>query len=932
MTPQHHEERLRQLAKEMGRPVLSIDYGKSPEFIFPYAIEECFDVYRSLIESNGRILGMGMGNPEDSNGGDGSNNVTPIRIILTGDSAGGNIATSVMFKILEYPQPFIKTAYSNLKASSKTKGFGLSPLPRPLAMLLAYPSLNFEFTAWMKPHHLRVLRSQSQVNLNSMSSQARQEPKALTGGEQRGNEARGNDDSKNLKPTRSVSATRSRSRSRRPSLSSPIALLSPKDERSRELVMASSKDLKNKGKGSKTSAGNEEDEAIQMERRKSYTSLAGQAQMHLSERAKFAEAEKIDLDGNSTINSKSDDHSLEEDSLRYGRDSSRSPSRSGSEYGGRWLGRIEGDEMDLTISSLNDPDLSAELKAQEELSKAQVALSKAREAADELAAKRGRGKSGAVQTRLTMTSMSAYYSDRILTQSMMRAMAILYIGGRRQPNFDEDYLLSPITAPDNLLAELPPVLFICGEKDPICDDTVVMAGRIREAKLAKQLDIKRRREGASARFGESLRLSSSSNANKIPKDPIEDEEPEDWVQMKILEGWSHGFLQMSALLPESKEVISFLASWMRETFEDSEERLMELEEEKKFKDQSESQRKSNKSNETKKKGDDSSKAMDERSKLVDAQKASSQKVGANQDGKIGIHQSRVPSSLSQKMVKQPSRSDVEDEDDAPLSFKTKRSSPVQKHAEIVAEPSPIGPLNTPTQTTYASPNPFDSKSQTESLAVKSVPSSASVPNPSSVSNLNLSEKVPASSTAAQFPLQSATITSLQAQSRSRPRPSSFSKVEDVASSSRNPSQVLQSRPNLSRPSSININPDYNSSDDESQTPFSSTSNATSSSPPSKLRRRRLSLDESMTPGSVKDDPSFRKERLSKNAAGSDNQYKKLLVEENTLLQRRRFDVLDDLGQSTSALHSDDDEDEDGDGSGLKESVEGLQDEKARVPI
>jgi len=88
----------------------------------------------------------------------------------------------------------------------------------------------------------------------------------------------------------------------------------------------------------------------------------------------------------------------------------------------------------------------------------------------------------------------------------------------------------------------------------------------------------------------------------------------------------------------------------------------------------------------------------------------------------------------------------------------------------------------------------------------------------------------------------------------------------------------------------------------------------------------------MTPGSVKDDPSFRKERLSKNAAGSDNQYKKLLVEENTLLQRRRFDVLDDLGQSTSALHSDDDEDEDGDGSGLKESVEGLQDEKARVPI
>ena len=52
MNPEHHEERLRMWAKSSGRPVLAIDYGKAPEYPYPFAIDEAFDTYRVLIESS----------------------------------------------------------------------------------------------------------------------------------------------------------------------------------------------------------------------------------------------------------------------------------------------------------------------------------------------------------------------------------------------------------------------------------------------------------------------------------------------------------------------------------------------------------------------------------------------------------------------------------------------------------------------------------------------------------------------------------------------------------------------------------------------------------------------------------------------------------------------------------------------------------------
>ena len=137
----------------------------------------------------------------------------------------------------------------------------------------------------------------------------------------------------------------------------------------------------------------------------------------------------------------------------------------------------------------------------------------------------------------------------VLSLSQMRAMAILYIGPHRNPDFANDYHLSPILAPDQLLAQFPPLLLTCGEKDPFVDDTVIFAGRIREAKRARKQELLRGKGP-----GVGLRMSSppASSADERLMSETED----DWVQMVLFSDWSHGYLQMPALMTEAVAVSS----------------------------------------------------------------------------------------------------------------------------------------------------------------------------------------------------------------------------------------------------------------------------------------------------------------------------------------------------------------------------------------
>lgn len=144
----------------------------------------------------------------------------------------------------------------------------------------------------------------------------------------------------------------------------------------------------------------------------------------------------------------------------------------------------------------------------------------------------------------------------------MRAMAILYIGPHRNPDFYSDYHISPILTPAHLLAQFPPLLMQCGEKDPFVDDTVIFAGRVREAKRARKAELDLLLSGKSARFGESLRMSTadvniegkSTAELKRERDKLAQESEADWVQMVLFSDWSHGYLQMPTLMHEAKAV------------------------------------------------------------------------------------------------------------------------------------------------------------------------------------------------------------------------------------------------------------------------------------------------------------------------------------------------------------------------------------------
>jgi hypothetical protein len=143
----------------------------------------------------------------------------------------------------------------------------------------------------------------------------------------------------------------------------------------------------------------------------------------------------------------------------------------------------------------------------------------------------------------------------------MRAMAILYIGPHLNPDFASDYHISPILTPAQLLAKFPPLLLQCGEKDPFVDDTIIFAGRIREAKRQRREEI---RKELAMRHGNMDDTEFQRLEDELSH--LEVESDEDWLQMQIFSGWSHGYLQMPALMPEAQIAIDDIATWIEGVF------------------------------------------------------------------------------------------------------------------------------------------------------------------------------------------------------------------------------------------------------------------------------------------------------------------------------------------------------------------------------
>jgi hypothetical protein len=142
MSPKVHEDYLRTWAIQTGVPIFSIDYKKAPEFPYPYAIEECFEVYQQIRETNGGCLGLeGWTNAIDNTP------KAPLSIIGVGDSAGGNLITTLTYRIIESPKPLI-------------------PM---VGLLLVYPALDFDIRCWLEPENANLVRNESAHSLPNLA-------------------------------------------------------------------------------------------------------------------------------------------------------------------------------------------------------------------------------------------------------------------------------------------------------------------------------------------------------------------------------------------------------------------------------------------------------------------------------------------------------------------------------------------------------------------------------------------------------------------------------------------------------------------------------------------------------------------------------------------------------------------------------------------
>jgi acetyl esterase/lipase len=127
-------------------------------------------------------------------------------------------------------------------------------------------------------------------------------------------------------------------------------------------------------------------------------------------------------------------------------------------------------------------------------------------------------------------------------------MALMYLAeSPLNPDVNNDFYLSPSRAPESVLALFPRTFVLCGEKDPLVDDTVIFTARLKDAKKKARQEWLRMCERG-VELGDHLFSKS----------------PEEMVTVKILPGMSHGIFQMSAFLPETKQLTKLTSGWLNE--------------------------------------------------------------------------------------------------------------------------------------------------------------------------------------------------------------------------------------------------------------------------------------------------------------------------------------------------------------------------------
>ncbi|KAK2742797.1 hypothetical protein FQN57_005088 [Myotisia sp. PD_48] len=364
MNPRTSDDKLLAWAGKTGVPILSLDYKKAPEYPYPYALNECYDVYHTIIKTQGRCMGL-------------SGKTCPT-IIVTGDSAGGNLAAGLTLMILQSG------------STDSRKWRGEDSLPVPAGLVLIYPSLDMNVGSWMTDEQMSLIRDRGMRKTNRNVLRRKSE------------------DYHKLTP------------------------LTP----------------------------------------------------HPSD---------DDLTSDQTVKQQ---HPSDEPTGRSASNGTAIKNRPGHE------------NLESQVVALTDTQPRQ------------------------------------IRTRLAVSSMISYFNDRVITPEMMRALIILYIGPYNRPDFSTDFLLSPLLAPENLLARFPKTYFLTGERDPMVDDTVIFAGRIRQAKVH--------------RFRERQDLGLEKSGKEF------DEKAH--VEVTLVPGISHGFLNFVSIFPDGWKQLFRCARWIQDLF------------------------------------------------------------------------------------------------------------------------------------------------------------------------------------------------------------------------------------------------------------------------------------------------------------------------------------------------------------------------------
>jgi hypothetical protein len=283
--------------------------------------------------------------------------------------SGATLAVSVMIKILEH----------NNNTSTATT-VPPQPIPSPVALVLNYAALDFNFTSWMSPANLRVLRSeQSSGNLPGIKELAIQK-----------------DHLGHVSPLSMVGDKR------------------PSRHGKNKLKRQSSWRDTIRGL---TNSGEEDKEVLRLKSRhtamEQTTSMPGSSSRILIGRRERARTLPYVEDGGALADAESDDQEPSESDFKHLREEDR-PIQARVRHVYPQTSTQSNSPLPTTLSTLE--------KQQEQLS---AAIEEANSMASISPGKKEKGKGEPIGTRLTMTSRSGYFQDRVISPSMVRLDLVL---------------------------------------------------------------------------------------------------------------------------------------------------------------------------------------------------------------------------------------------------------------------------------------------------------------------------------------------------------------------------------------------------------------------------------------------------------------------------------------------------------------------------